>query len=175
MFPYEAQTAEEISFQEGEVLFIYEKDDPSWWLARGTGKIGIIPSNYIEEVQFCLSFAKYCARDKVSDFIIAQEQANGLDNNAESPFQQQSYQPEESELQYQPSPTLPQDQPQPPGFARAARAFMDVEQGPTDIQYYRIEEIDKKTKVGVRTGLLGISDTYIYFLNEATVSDCHAF
>lgn len=38
----------ELSFDEGDLLFILDQSDPNWWMARLDDKKGYIPSNYGE-------------------------------------------------------------------------------------------------------------------------------
>lgn len=49
-YDYEAQNHDELSFAEGRVLDVLERDG-DWLLARiqGTDQMGLIPSNYVEE------------------------------------------------------------------------------------------------------------------------------
>lgn len=58
LYDYEPQTDEEVSFKEDDILYILENDDPDWWKAQlktvsldQVGPIGLIPSNYIDEVR----------------------------------------------------------------------------------------------------------------------------
>lgn len=51
LYDYTAQQDEELSFQEDDVMILYENDDPDWFLVKAkNGTIGLVPSNYIEEV-----------------------------------------------------------------------------------------------------------------------------
>ncbi|OBZ83685.1 Actin cytoskeleton-regulatory complex protein SLA1, partial [Choanephora cucurbitarum] len=50
LYPYTAQSIEEVSFEENEVLELLEKDDVNWYLVqKSNGEIGLVPSNYVEE------------------------------------------------------------------------------------------------------------------------------
>lgn len=50
VYPYVAQRGDELSFGEGDMLYIVDKSDPNgWWKARVGNKTGLIPSNYVEE------------------------------------------------------------------------------------------------------------------------------
>lgn len=85
LYRYSAQQADELSFEEGDNLYIIDiKSDPNWWKASCNGKVGLIPSNYVEESteeilhplheaakRGNLTFLKECLENKVS--------ANGLD------------------------------------------------------------------------------------------------
>ena len=58
LYDYEAQSDEELSFKEDNMLYILDKDDdPDWWKAQlktvsleEVGPIGLVPANYIDEV-----------------------------------------------------------------------------------------------------------------------------
>jgi len=50
LFEYTATDSEELSFKEGDVLYIVEKNtvDGEWWKARLRGRDGFVPSNYLQ-------------------------------------------------------------------------------------------------------------------------------
>jgi len=51
IYAYEATEPNELSFAEGETIYLIEKDDSGWW--RGRNKIkqeGVFPSNFVEVV-----------------------------------------------------------------------------------------------------------------------------
>ena len=87
VYPYKAQQADELNFDEGETLYILEKSDSGWWEAKTSkGKQGLIPANYIEESTETienalheaakrgnLPFLQECLSNKVS--------VNGLDKS----------------------------------------------------------------------------------------------
>jgi len=87
IYPYTATRADELSFAEGDMLYIVDKSDPNgWWKARVGNKTGIIPSNYVQEntesVENALheaakrgniTFLNECLANKVS--------VNGLDKS----------------------------------------------------------------------------------------------
>ena len=39
----------DLSFKAGDILYILNKGDTSWWLAYGNGKCGLVPNNYLTE------------------------------------------------------------------------------------------------------------------------------
>ena len=50
LYKYAAQSADELSFDEGELLYVYEKDvEPNWWRAKCGDREGLVPANYVEE------------------------------------------------------------------------------------------------------------------------------
>ncbi|GFS62798.1 osteoclast-stimulating factor 1 [Trichonephila clavipes] len=85
LYRYVAQQADELSFEEGDNLYILDiKSDANWWKASCHGKVGLIPSNYVEErteevlhplheaaKRGNLTFLTECINNKVS--------VNGLD------------------------------------------------------------------------------------------------
>ncbi|XP_011858531.1 PREDICTED: osteoclast-stimulating factor 1-like isoform X1 [Vollenhovia emeryi] len=47
---YTAQRADELSFDEGDLLYVYDRDtDPNWWRAKCGDQKGLIPVTYVEE------------------------------------------------------------------------------------------------------------------------------
>ncbi|KAI8838896.1 SH3 domain-containing protein [Chytridium lagenaria] len=49
LYAYQAQNADELTFEEGAVLYVLEKDDPNWWKCRCEDKEGLVPANYVGE------------------------------------------------------------------------------------------------------------------------------
>ncbi|XP_062517076.1 osteoclast-stimulating factor 1-like [Corticium candelabrum] len=87
LFNYTAQHVDELSFEEGDTLYIVDKNsEKGWWKGRCGDKIGLIPTNYIESstetIDFPLheaakrgnvGFLRECLANKVS--------VNGLDKS----------------------------------------------------------------------------------------------
>ncbi|PNF36034.1 Osteoclast-stimulating factor 1 [Cryptotermes secundus] len=49
LYKYTAQYPDELSFQEGDLLYVFDEvTDPDWWKARCGNQTGLIPSNYVE-------------------------------------------------------------------------------------------------------------------------------
>ncbi|EDQ92633.1 uncharacterized protein MONBRDRAFT_14154, partial [Monosiga brevicollis MX1] len=48
VYPYTAQHSDELSFEEGEMIYVQEKQADGWYRATIGGKSGIIPGNYVE-------------------------------------------------------------------------------------------------------------------------------
>ena len=94
IYPYTAQQKDELTFEEGDTLYITEKSESGWWKARlggAKGREGLIPANYIEEstetIENALheaakrgnvSFLQECLANKVS--------VNGLDKSGSTPL-----------------------------------------------------------------------------------------
>lgn len=49
MFKYDAQQSDELSFDEGDLLYILDFSDSGWWKAKCGDVCGLIPSNYVQE------------------------------------------------------------------------------------------------------------------------------
>jgi hypothetical protein len=49
LYEYTQQTEEELSFQEEDLLDVYDKSDPDWALVGLNGQYGYAPANYIEK------------------------------------------------------------------------------------------------------------------------------
>jgi len=50
MYPYQGQTQDELSFNQGDVIIIHKKDPGGWWEGELNGKRGWIPANYVQEI-----------------------------------------------------------------------------------------------------------------------------
>lgn len=45
-FAYNTNETDELSFEEGDLIYIVDDSDTSWWKARLRGKEGLVPSNF---------------------------------------------------------------------------------------------------------------------------------
>ncbi|CAG8721041.1 9770_t:CDS:10, partial [Cetraspora pellucida] len=52
VYDYEAQSNEELSFKEEDILYLYDKDDSDWYLIKFNDVFGYVPANYVEETSF---------------------------------------------------------------------------------------------------------------------------
>lgn len=50
LYPYEAATDDELTFNEGDIIFIVQKDQAGWWEGELNGKKGWVPANYVQEI-----------------------------------------------------------------------------------------------------------------------------
>lgn len=63
LYDYEANTEEELTIKENDILYILEDNDPEWWKAKlktadpSENLIGLIPCNYVEPVSQLPFFA----------------------------------------------------------------------------------------------------------------------
>jgi len=51
LYDYTALTETELSFKQGDIILIIAKPDDFWWDGDLNGKVGYIPSNYVEEIR----------------------------------------------------------------------------------------------------------------------------
>ncbi|XP_039247772.2 osteoclast-stimulating factor 1-like [Styela clava] len=49
LYPYEAQQKDELSIDEGDIIYVTDQSDSNWWKATCKGKSGLVPSNYMSE------------------------------------------------------------------------------------------------------------------------------
>lgn len=50
LYDYTGQTDEELSFHEGDLLSIHQKDPGGWWEGELNGRKGWVPANYLQEL-----------------------------------------------------------------------------------------------------------------------------
>ncbi|ORZ23245.1 hypothetical protein BCR42DRAFT_446948 [Absidia repens] len=51
-YDYDAQQEEELSFSEGQDMWLLESDDPDWYLVKlNNGAIGLAPANYVQDIE----------------------------------------------------------------------------------------------------------------------------
>lgn len=61
MFKYQATQSDELSFEEGDTLYILDTSDPNgWWKAKCNNKVGLIPSNYGKYMFTDYIFVQHC-------------------------------------------------------------------------------------------------------------------
>lgn len=91
MYRYEAQQNDELTFDEGDMLYIIDMSNPDWWKAKCGNISGLIPSNYVEEntetiesplheaaKRGNMSFLQECLKNQVS--------VNSLDKAGSTPM-----------------------------------------------------------------------------------------
>ena len=50
MYPYDANRADELTIQPGDVISVLYKDNENWWMGElADGRQGYFPSNYVME------------------------------------------------------------------------------------------------------------------------------
>jgi len=50
LYNYVAMRKDDLSFKEGDIIFVVNKRPSGWWLGELNGKVGLLPSNYVKEV-----------------------------------------------------------------------------------------------------------------------------
>ena len=50
LYSYTADNADELTFYKGSVIAILNKDDPDWWKGEVNGQVGLVPANYVQEL-----------------------------------------------------------------------------------------------------------------------------
>ncbi|KAG0252601.1 HOG (high osmolarity glycerol) pathway protein, partial [Mortierella polycephala] len=48
LYDFDAENSSELSFKEGDVLYIYSRQFPGWFLGEMNGAQGLVPENYVE-------------------------------------------------------------------------------------------------------------------------------
>lgn len=91
LYRYEAQQADELTFDEGDMLYILDMKDSSWWKAKCGTNIGLIPSNYVEENTESIDnplhdAAKRGNVDFLNECIQNRVSVNGLDKAGATPL-----------------------------------------------------------------------------------------
>ncbi|ESP05323.1 hypothetical protein LOTGIDRAFT_208351 [Lottia gigantea] len=91
MFRYEAQQADELTFDEGDLLYIIDMTNSDWWKAKCGKKVGLIPSNYVSENTESIDHplheaAKRGNMDFLMECIGNRVSVNGLDKAGSIPL-----------------------------------------------------------------------------------------
>ena len=47
LYSYKGQDSNELSFEEGDILYVLKKNDDNWWTCKCQDKEGLVPSNYV--------------------------------------------------------------------------------------------------------------------------------
>ena len=50
LYSYTADNTDEMTFYKGSVIAILNKDDPDWWKGEMNGQTGLVPANYVQEL-----------------------------------------------------------------------------------------------------------------------------
>ncbi|KAI8347238.1 hypothetical protein B0O80DRAFT_369603, partial [Mortierella sp. GBAus27b] len=48
LYDFDAENSNELSFREGESLWIHSRQFPGWFLGEMDGKTGLVPENYVQ-------------------------------------------------------------------------------------------------------------------------------
>ncbi|KAI9344405.1 osteoclast-stimulating factor [Obelidium mucronatum] len=90
-FAYVAQNSDELSFEEGDVLYVLQKDDAGWWKCRSGDKEGLVPANYVGESTTEIENPVHEAAKRgniafLNELLNAGVSVNGLDKAGNSPL-----------------------------------------------------------------------------------------
>ncbi|KAI8899802.1 ankyrin repeat-containing domain protein [Globomyces pollinis-pini] len=91
LYAYQAQHADELSFEEGDVLYVLAKENPDWWTCKCGERQGLVPSNYVGEntAQIDNPLHEAAKRGNISfveELLNAGVSANGLDRAGNAPI-----------------------------------------------------------------------------------------
>ena len=50
LFTYAGQHDDELAFNAGDIITLLSKDEEAWWKGELDGRVGVFPSNYVEEI-----------------------------------------------------------------------------------------------------------------------------
>ncbi|KAI8599454.1 SH3 domain-containing protein [Dissophora ornata] len=48
LYDFDAENSSELSFREGEFLWVHSRQFPGWFLGEMNGKTGLVPENYVQ-------------------------------------------------------------------------------------------------------------------------------
>lgn len=81
MYDYKAANEDEMSFSKGQLISVFDKNDPDWWKGEVNGVTGLFPTNYVkmttadtdpsqqcEYITFLMCFSKVV----ISQIIVSQ-------------------------------------------------------------------------------------------------------
>ncbi|KAL5004340.1 hypothetical protein ScPMuIL_017796 [Solemya velum] len=91
IYHYEAQQADELTFDEDDTLYIMDQSSPDWWKAKCGNKVGLIPSNYVEENTKSIDYPLHEAVKRgnvtfMEECISNRVSVNGLDKAGSTPL-----------------------------------------------------------------------------------------
>jgi len=92
LYQYESQHPDELSFDEGDLIYVTEEGNDGWWKAIINGKEGIIPGNYVsaegaETVEYPLhEAAKRGNVELLAECLTNRVSVNGLDKAGSTPL-----------------------------------------------------------------------------------------
>ncbi|KAF9191117.1 cytoskeletal protein binding protein [Haplosporangium sp. Z 11] len=146
LYKYDATTEEELSFEEGDTLTLYEQDDPDWFLVGNGAQVGFVPGNYVE----------------VSAGQDGQSQAQPTQEQYQEEYAQEEYQPEEDLEEAATAAAAAAASAIAATSAVAAGSSAPAEKD--DLKFWSVNEVDKKKKK--KKGSLGVGNLTIFFGSE---------
>ncbi|KAF9360983.1 cytoskeletal protein binding protein [Mortierella sp. AD094] len=138
LYQYEATTEEELTFEEGDELTLYEQDDPDWFLVGNGTQVGFVPGNYVEAS---------AGQDGHTQAQQAPEQEE---------YAEEQYQHEEQDYEEEPAEVAPRS------IGSVSSPVAPAEKD--DLCFWSVNEVDKKKKK--KKGSLGVGNFTIFFGSE---------
>lgn len=91
LYRYDAQQPDELSFDEGDTLYIIDQADANWWKGRCANRTGLIPYNYVEDNTESIDHPLHEAAKRgnitfLMECITNQVSVNGLDKAGSTPL-----------------------------------------------------------------------------------------
>jgi ankyrin repeat protein len=91
LYDYEMRNPDELSFKEGNILYVLNKDDPNWWKCKANNMEGLVPANYVEEATSVMDNPLHEAAKRgnisfLKELISTGISVNGLDKAGNSPI-----------------------------------------------------------------------------------------
>ena len=50
LYSYAGQHDDELAFNAGDMITLLSKEEEAWWKGELDGRVGVFPSNYVEEI-----------------------------------------------------------------------------------------------------------------------------
>ena len=72
VFSYTAQNDDEITFNRGDVINLISKSTDNWWRGELSGKIGVFPANYVQELREAFKQNDASSIEKELEFVITE-------------------------------------------------------------------------------------------------------
>lgn len=91
LYRYEAQQGDELSFDEGDTLYILDMSNTDWWKAKCGNNTGLIPSNYVDQNTEAIDYPLHEASKRgnitfMRECISNNVSVNGLDKAGSTPL-----------------------------------------------------------------------------------------
>lgn len=81
-YAYTAQHADELSFEEGDLIYVQSQGADGWWKAKTSdGRTGLVPANYIQESSESVMNPLHEAAKRGNDAYLRECLANGVSPN----------------------------------------------------------------------------------------------
>ena len=70
LYTYAGQHDDELAFNAGDIISLISKDEEAWWKGELDGRVGVFPSNYVEELNCKYFFFRmFSFRFPISTFL----------------------------------------------------------------------------------------------------------